>query len=137
MRFDGSVTIINGVAAPDPIADPEDVPSALLVNLPERARSSADQLCSRLLLALQAPAAESVTVELWALVEAPERPGRPQDITTAPEDRIFLRFDVGLVLGGRELVEVTASVPVGGIVYVRRTADTLTTARVVVVSCAS
>lgn len=137
MRFHGQVSIANGVAAADPVAAPEDVETDLLILLPDRPDAGSGDTSARLILGLIAPAAEAVTLQLWALVEPPRRAGRPQDITVAPGDRVFLLIATGVAVTGTELTQVVTNVPPGGTVYFRRTADTLTTPRVLGVTCAA
>lgn len=137
MRFAAQVQIENATAAPDPVAAPEDVPDALIVQMPERVDPGAGDTCARLVLGLIAPLAETVTLELWALLEPPRRAGRPQDVVVAPADRVFLRIVAGLVVTGTQLTQVTTNVPVGGKIYVRRTADALTTVRTLGITCAA
>lgn len=136
MQFETRVTVTNGAAAPDPRAAPADVPDELLLRLDPR-KSGSDVQPARLLLALEAPAAEGVTVDLWVLDEGTEPvpgigPAQPNRAA-----RRFYRCATGVALTGGELVGLqTANLPPGGRVYLRRTADTLTAPRVVKASCA-
>lgn len=136
MRFDATLNIVNGAAMPDPVAAPASVTFAQLADL-RRVVQGSGQLPKRILLALDAPAAESVTVELWALQEPPAVIGVSDAEVVAPADRVFHRFATGIACAGHALVEVATACPPGGIVYVRRTADTLTVPRNISIAAAT
>jgi len=135
MRFDAVLTFTNGAAMPDPVAAPATITFAQLADLRRIVQATA-QPPRRILLALDAPAVEAVTVELWAMREPPATIGIQDTHAVAPADRSFYRFASAVVCNGHDLVEVSTAIPNGGIVYVRRTADTLTVPRTMSIAVA-
>lgn len=127
MKFQGAAQIVNGAAMPDPVANPELVKPESVLGLPIRP-SNGDRV-SVLLLALEAPAAESVTVDVFVADEAtlPGAGASDPDLATALAARRFYLIATGVALDGGEAVSITPAL--GGPVYLRRTADTLTVAR--------
>jgi hypothetical protein len=133
MRFEASGRYVNGVADVDPIAAPATVSPEHILSLLRR-QNDCDVDGRRILLILEAPAAETLTVELWALDDATDPPvfGDVAELSTR---RWYLFTPAPIVVTGSRMIEVTAIVPAGGKVFARRTADTLTTTRVLKASC--
>jgi hypothetical protein len=118
MRFEASGTYLAAQADVDPVA----APATLLENhmlLLQRRQPDGDVLGSRILLALEAPAGETLSVELWALDED------TQGGDTGALRRLYLIGAAAVVVTANQLAEVTVEVPPGGKVYARRTADTI------------
>lgn len=135
MRFDATLAFVNGAAMPDPVAAPATIAFSQLADL-RRIVQGTGSAPKRLLLALEAPAAETLTVDLWALLEPPAIVGVPDAEAVPPASRVFFRFATGLVLTGGVMAEVATVVPPGGVIYIRRTADALTTTRFLHVAAA-
>lgn len=75
MKWDHSIQITNGAAATaDPIASPATVPAANCFRLAARTPGY-EEVSTRVLLDLEAPVAESVSVELYALDDADDDGG--------------------------------------------------------------
>jgi len=117
MKFAKQIRVTNGVAGPDPIANPEDAVGPAVVELRSR-RPDADVPYGGIAFALDGPAGETVTLDLFLLNEKTE-PG---------PDAEWHRFQTAVVVTARELQQVTAPDGVGK-VFVRVTGDTLTAAR--------
>lgn len=127
MLFQAALSYVNATAMPDPVAAPATVPVEAVLGLPTRPPYG-DRV-SATLVALDAPAAESVTLDVFVLDErtAPD-PNANEPVTAAILGaRRFYRIATGVAVAGGSAVAL--AVPVGGPVYLRRTADTLTTAR--------
>lgn len=135
MRFDGTVGVENAATTANPDTDPEDVPAKNTFVLPEVVGQAGSGPCRRLLLSLVAPAAETVTVEVWVQVEPPAAPGRAP-LEPDPANRIWILVAAASVVTARRMTEIVAGAPVGGRVYIRQTADALTGTGTVVVACA-
>jgi len=130
MRFDRIVKVEVGAVGVDPVVDPAGVPVNATANLPVRVSGQSEELCQRLLMALIAPAGETVSFEIWALVET----GRVEE---SPVERVYVLFATVTGLAGSALTEITGPVPSGGPVYVRITdASSLTETRGLGIACA-
>lgn len=124
MRFDATLSFTAGAAMPDPVAAPATIALSQLADL-RRIVQGTGAAPKRLLFGLQAPAAENVTVDVWVLLEPPAVIGLSDMEVVPAADRFFFRIATGLAITGGIMAELTAAVPPGGIVYVRRTADAL------------
>jgi hypothetical protein len=132
MRFEAAGQYTAGVADVDPIANPGRVtPEHTLLLL--RRQQDCDITGRRILLMLEAPVAETLTLGLWTLDDAtdPTVPADAPDVTT----RRWYRFATGIVVTGSQLTEITAAVPAGGKVFARREADALVGTRTLKASC--
>lgn len=127
MKFQGRVQITNAAAMPEPVASPGSVPPASILHLP--VRPPGGDRVSVLLLALEAPTAEGVTLDVFVVDEAtlPSPSADNPETSAALAARRFYRIATGVVVAGGGAVAV--AVPVGGALYLRRTADTLTAPR--------
>jgi hypothetical protein len=125
MHIDVKRTITNGVTDPDPIANPELVVGALVTHIKTR-QVSADILAERMMFALDAPVAETLTVSVYALDQAKE-PGA---------NAVWYIVATGETVTGRTLsfVDVpptnSQSFKAGSAIYVRVTTNNLTVPRV-------
>jgi len=132
MEWNAEVSVSAGVAKADPRANPASVAVEDIVDLPERDRSG--RLCSRLIVGLDAPTAETVTFEVWAL------DSRDTANPPAATDRWYIVYSgVGLAGGSvyqTRLDQVDEGFVSGGRFYVRRTADTLAATRTVLLRVA-
>lgn len=124
MKADKTVTIVNGVVHPDPIAAPATVTKDMLIGITSTAKPSDRGVLKELVLALAAPAAESVTISVYALDEI-TKPAAGPDAAT-----IFYLIEAAVVVTGQGVPKrVTGMSGLGGTIYLRVTADTLTTER--------
>jgi len=132
MEWKAEVSVAAGVVKVDPRATPNLVAVADIVDLPERDRSG--RLCSRLVVGLDAPTAETVTFQVWAL------DSRDDANPPVATDRWYLVFTAtGLAGGGlmqTRLDQLAEGFVSGGRFYVRRTADTLAATRTVLLRVA-
>lgn len=133
MRFPAIVTVEPGVVGPDPVASPADVPPTLLLRLPSNPAPT-EAPSSATWAVLDAPAAESVTVDVYVLDEGSDVDPNADDPTIGLGARRFFLWQTGVSLTGGT---VTSLMPAGspacslGVLYLCPTADTLTTARFV------
>lgn len=122
MKADHSITVPTaGGTDPDPIAAPATVPNDKLIGITPYARPS-DRVAvmKELVLALAAPAADSVTVSVYAVDDETKPPAGPDANT------IFYPIATGVVVGGQATpVRVTGMSGLEGSVYIRVTAKTV------------
>lgn len=132
MQLDAVRTLTNGATDPDPgVAS---TISAGLVFATRARQPNSDVPNTVLVLALEAPAAESVTVDLYSVFEDQ---AAPQDVGNLPGSLASSRFYLvasGVVVTGSRLL--AREVFLGGQIYARVTADTLTTPRKLRATCA-
>jgi len=124
MRWHHILEIPTATTDADPIAAPASVPAARLIDL--RSRESNTMIANRLIVGLHAPAAEALTVEVYALDERDE----------TEKDPALLRWSlVGtFVVAGGTTAQSDLSAGPGGFVgggrfYARITATSLTSTR--------
>lgn len=122
MKLEAAAQYTAGIADGDPAAEPQALDPKHYLTLARR-QGDADINGRRLLLVLDAPATEAVTLELWAVDDA-TIPNSNADSPNVQTYRWYL-FASAVVVTGRTVTEVTAKVPPGGLVYGRRTADTI------------
>ena len=120
MNFHATAKFEQGVADVDPVAAPATVLSTHML-LPDR---SAPSDPDRLYLSLLGTGSETVTVDLYFLYEDGKPDAKKADyITTTAR---WYRFATGVVITNGELLTLSANIPPGGIIYARRTADSIT-----------
>jgi hypothetical protein len=132
MFFPAVASSSPGLVGPDPVASPGDVPSELLLRLPAIMPGTSVSPVSAHLV-LDAPAAESVTVDLYVLDEATDVDQTQDDPTAALASRRFYLWDSAVTLTGGTVTAITVAgvAAVLGSVYVRPTADTLAADRTI------
>jgi len=132
MLFQASATMVPAFVGPDPVTTPGAVPDAALLRLPLQL-TSVDTLPFSVSLVLDAPAAESVTVDVYvaddAILEAQRKAGQTGPVALAA--RKFYLLQAGVTLVGSTLFAVGTPLNTLGTLYLRQTADTLTTSRTV------
>jgi hypothetical protein len=119
MRFEAGGKYTQGVTDPDPVTAPESILEEHILVFGEDAREDPDKI----ILALLGTSTESVTLDLYTLIE--DRGGLDTDKYIGSDKRWF-KFATGVVVTNGTLAEVTSGLPAGGVVYARRTADTIT-----------
>lgn len=120
MRFLDSATIVEGVADVDPVATPESIDRDHVMAFTKNRKMDP----TALFLALMGTGAETVTVDLYLMVEdfgATET--EPNKYIGA--SKRWLQFATGIVVTNGTLQTVTSGLPAGGVVYVRVTGETL------------
>lgn len=128
MRFQAQLAVVNGVVTVDPVASPEDVPTSELLGLPARPFNTDGVRVT--LLALDAPAAEDVTVSVFVVDEdtLPDTQSADDPFSGAGAAlRRFYLLEGSVTVAGGEAIPLAT--PVGGTLYIQVTADTLTTPR--------
>jgi len=125
MRFDQYITVINGAVDADPVATPAAVPAAHVFQLRTRDMET-EQVSTRVIFGLEAPLAENVDFELYALDQ--------EDDAAAPAVRVWYRVCTVAALGGGRLWQTRLDQPAeafvgGGTFYVRVTAEAVTANR--------
>jgi len=119
MRFDGSGKYEQGVADVDPVATPGTILQDHIFNLPDRPEDT-----EALYLALVGTGGETLTLDLYFLLDETNA-GDPVSRFIDSSHRWF-QFATGIVVTNGTLQKITASLPGGGVIYGRRTADTIT-----------
>ena len=132
MLFPAVASVSPGLIGPDPVASPGDVPAELLLRLPSIMPGTSVSPVSAHLV-LDAPAAETVTVDLYVLDEATDVDQTQDDPTAALAARRFYLWASGTTLTGGTVTAITSpgAAAVLGSVYVCPTADTLTADRAI------
>jgi len=131
MLFNGSATIIPGAATPDPVTSPGDVPESALLRLPKRNPQDDTPIYALWLALRTATPGDTVTVSLYALDEStlPADGSAPTTPAQLAARRFYLLAGgAGLVLtagGPLVLGGIAGAPPPAGVIYCRRTADTL------------
>jgi len=120
MRFQMSTQFEEGVADVDPVAAPQNILTEHMGTPDKYAPEDPDAL----FLALLGTAAETVTLDLYLLIESKEPAAQPSEYVEAGTR--WFRFATGIVVTNGTLQKVEADLPAGGIVYARRTADSIT-----------
>jgi hypothetical protein len=131
MLFPGLSTVAPGTTGPDPIASPGAVPDALLCRLGRQLPQSQPTVVPAWLV-LDAPAAESVTADVWVLDGGTDVDPDDDDPTAKRASRRFYRLEASVSLVGGQMYSLASGRPLAaGTLYLRVTATTLTTTRVV------
>jgi hypothetical protein len=131
MLFPASATVEPAIVGPDPAASPGLVPDALLARFGRQFLVSQPTVIPAWLV-LDAPAAETVTLDAWVLDDGTDVDPGADDPTAGLADRRFYLLEAAITLTGGELYGLASSVPLAvGTLYLRVTADTLTQTRIV------
>jgi hypothetical protein len=131
MQLDAVRTITNGATDPDPgVAS---TISAGLVFATRTRQPSSDVPNTVLVLALEAPSSETVTVDLYAVFEDTAPPQSIGDLPGAVPSSRFYLFASGVVVTGSQLLARQCFL--GGQIYARVTSDTLTVPRKLRATC--
>jgi len=131
MLFPASATVEPAIVGPDPAASPGLVPDALLARFGRQFLASQPTVIPAWLV-LDAPAAETVTLDAWVLDDGTDVDPGADDPTAGLADRRFYLLESAITLTGGELYGLASSVPLAvGTLYLRVTADTLTQTRIV------
>jgi len=131
MLFPASATVEPAIVGPDPAASPGLVPDALLARFGRQFLASQPTVIPAWLV-LDAPAAETVTLDAWVLDDGTDVDPGADDPTAGLADRRFYLLEAAITLTGGELYGLASSVPLAvGTLYLRVTADTLTQTRIV------
>lgn len=124
MRFQSSGQFEQGVSDVNPVATPATILPGHVLPLPE---GSFGDPASALWLALLGVSAESLTLSLYFLIDETEYADPASKFISASHR--WLEFATGVVVTNGTLQTVSANIPAGGVVYARRTADTITAAQ--------
>ena len=133
MLFEATAQFVNAEADANPGTNPADIFQKHVLSTSRR-QADSDVLGKRLLLVLEAPVAETLTLDLWAIDDATDQDGQ-NDAPSGPSTRRWYRFATAVVVTGTRITEVTAACPAGGKIYAQRTADALTVPRILKASC--
>jgi len=120
MRFQMSAKFEQGVADVDPVTAPQNI---LVEHFCDPGVKAPDDP-EALYLALMGTGAETVTLDLYLLIESKNVDAKAADYKEAGTR--WFQFATGLVVTNGTLASVTANLPAGGIIYARRTADAIT-----------
>lgn len=131
MLFPAVSTVESGATGPDPVTNPGDVPDALLARLGRQYPQSQPTVVPAWLV-LDAPAAETVTADVWVLDDGTDIDPGADDPTAGLAARKFYLLESAVTLTGGELYLLASGTPLAaGTLYLRVTADTLTATRIV------
>jgi hypothetical protein len=119
MEFHATAKITEGVADVDPVAAPETILNAHFMQPP----ISAPKDPTALYLALLGGAGETVTVDLYFLIENGKAGQNVADYKNT--SAVWFKFVTAEVITVGTLTKITAGLPAGGIVYAAVTADTI------------
>jgi len=122
MRFQSSGQFEQGVADVDPVAAPQSILAAHVLGLPE---AELNAPASALWLALAGAGVETVTLDLYFLIDETDV---KNDVSRFIDSgHRWFQFATGVVVtnGTLQTVAAGAGVPAGGVVYARRTGDTI------------
>jgi hypothetical protein len=137
MRFPIRIPVTHAVTGANPVTNPGDVDPNLVVRLPFKPYPNGEQFVNRIIITLAATAAETVTVDLWA-VDEDTMPKPDQNIVPAVlAARRFYLIASGIILTAPALQERTQLIAPGAVLYVRPTADTMVSTGTVLISCAA
>lgn len=120
MEFHATGSFEEGVSDVDPVAAPATVLSDHIL----WPRRGAPRDPATLYLALLGTAAETVTLTLYLLIENGRPDAKRSDYINA--DARWFQFATGQVVTNGTLLKITSGIPAGGVIYARRTADTIT-----------
>lgn len=120
MDFHATGQFEQGVSDVDPVAAPATVLAAHML-LPDR---QAPKDPNRLYLALLGTGTETVTLDLYFLYENGKPTAKKADYQTTSAR--WYKFAESVVVTNGELLTLSANIPPGGMIYARRTADTIT-----------
>lgn len=131
MLFPASATVEPAIVGPDPAASPGLVPEALLARFGRQYPASQPTVVPAWLV-LDAPAAETVTLDAWVLDDGSDVNPGADDPTAGLSERRFYLLEAAITLTGGTLYGLASNVPLAlGTLYLRVTADTLTQTRIV------
>lgn len=126
MRFHGSGSYEQGVADVDPVAAPATILLDHFID-PKytvgRNQSMPEEF-STLYLVLLGTGAETLTLDLYFLIENLNMDAKPSEYQIAATR--WLQFATGVIVTNGTLQTVTSGLPRGGTIYGRRTADAIT-----------
>ena len=131
MRFQSSGKFTEGVADVDPVSAPATLKPEHILPLAE---GSMGDTPDALWLALLGTASETVTLDLYTLIDETDRADSVARFIDA--NHRWFRFATGVVVTNGTIQKVTADIPAGGVVYARRTADAITASQTRVLAAA-
>lgn len=123
MRFQATGKYEQGVSDVDPVTNPDTILSEHLFTLPDRPDDP-----TALYLALEGTSTETVTLTLYFLLDKTPIEGTNAKYINAANR--WFQFASGIVVTNGTIQKVTADLPGGGVVYARRTADTITASQI-------
>lgn len=119
MRFQASGKFEEGGSDYDPISAPESILAEHILTLPDKSEKP-----TALYLALAGTSTETVTLSLYFLLDETDALGNVTKYIDA--NHRWFQFATGIVVTNGTLQTVTSSLPGGGVVYARMTAETIT-----------
>jgi hypothetical protein len=120
MRFQATGTYIQGTADVDPVAAPATIQTNHFFSFKKNVTESP----IKLILALAGAAGETVTVDIYTLLEHLDESALPADYAVSATR--WFQFATGQVITNGALSVITSALPAGGSIYIRRTADAIT-----------
>lgn len=119
MRFDGSGTFLAGQSDVDPVAAPNTILSGHFLSPGSKSVKNP----TKLHLLLAGVGSETLTVNLYYLVEDKSKSATVTDYTAATTRWVL--FATAEVLTNNTVAQITTDIPAGGAIYMRRTGDTI------------
>lgn len=123
MRFQATGTYIQGTADVDPVAAPETIQTNHFFGFGRHTTTSP----TKLILALAGTGSETVTVDVYTLLEHLDESAVPTDYKAVGTR--WYQFATGQVVTNGALTVITSALPAGGSIYIRRTADAITSSQ--------
>jgi len=123
MRFQSSGKFSQGVADVDPTVSPGTISESHVLRLPDLKEKP-----SALYLALIGAGAETLTLDLFSLVDETNAVPDPEDLTASryvQSTHTWVEFAAGVVVANGKLEIHTADLPKGGVVYAQRKSDSI------------
>jgi hypothetical protein len=121
MRFHTSGQFVAGQVDVDPLTGPENILSGHILSLPE---ADFSKPATALWLALAGTGSEALTLTLYFLLDETDyKLSRSKYISA---DHRWFQFASGVVVTNGTLQTVTSGIPAGGVIYARRTTDSIT-----------
>jgi hypothetical protein len=122
MRFQATGTYTQGTADVDPVAAPTTILTEHFFDFKKNVTTTP----TKLILDLAGASAETVTVSVYTLLEHLDESAKDTDYKASAATR-WVAFATGQVITNGTLTVITSGLPAGGPIYIRRTADAITT----------
>lgn len=120
MRFQATGTYIQGTADVDPVAAPTTIQTNHFFDFGRHVTKAP----TKLYLTLFGTASETVTVDIYTLLEHLDESATVANYAADAASR-WVQFATGQVITNGVVTAITSALPAGGPIYIRRTADAI------------
>ncbi len=128
MRFTSGGQFTDSEADIDPVAAPETALGGHILRFKDDP-TVVLETPNVLSILLLGTGVETLTLDLYFLVESLDRVAQAKDSNVIATGQVWVQFATGQVVTNGTLLRITAGLPNRGLVYARRTADTLAAPR--------